>query len=81
MPRMEGKSSSIAAVFNNSTSTLSRKARASSLRWNAGIRGREPSICELVGLELQLRLSWTTRTDVCPIAAMLGPRRSSIAKL
>ena len=46
-----------------------------------GIRGREPSICELVGLELQLRLSWTTRTDVCPIAAMLGPRRSSIAKL
>ena len=50
------------------------------MRWNAGIRGREPSICEPIGLELQLRLSWTKGTDVCPIAAMLGPRRPSIAK-
>ena len=45
----------------------------SSLRWNAGIRGREPSMCEPVGLELQLHLHWTKGTDVCPIAVMLGP--------
>src|SRR5438876_5704603 len=72
-PRMEKKSSSIVAAFNNSTSTLSRKGRVSSLRWNAGIRGREPSMCEPVGLELQLHLHWTKGTDVCPIAVMLGP--------
>ena len=45
-----------------------------------GDKGREPSMCDPVGLKLQLRLSWTKGKDVCPIAAMLGPRRSSIAK-
>src|SRR5262249_1596807 len=51
MRRMGGRSSFIEASFDNSTSILSKRGTASSLKWNAGIRGRAPSMCDPAELE------------------------------